>query len=146
MKKRITQSIFIVFLTMLCAWNLNAQEMYNIPVYANPYEGGTVTGEGNLAYVAYFEPAKGEDDKLSITPIDAGAMKIYPNPTNSDMTIVLTNSDLKIVEMELYDITGRKVDQQTVNQSSGILNLNEVGDGTYILKLLLDQGDVVTWG
>jgi hypothetical protein len=163
---------------------------YEIPVYANPYEGGSVTGGGiytygtsatisatanpgyrflnwtkyvlgngtvvstepvytyevigNCAFVAYFEQKDGVEI-LSIEPIDAGAMMLYPNPANSEMTVVLNNPALKIVEMELYDLTGKKVHQQTVNQSSGILNLNGVAQGVYILKAYLDQGEVVVW-
>ena len=104
----------------------------------NPY---TFTVTEDKVIVAIFE----EDETLSVEPIDAGAMMIYPNPTNSDMTVVLNNSALKITEMELYDLTGRKVHQQTVNQSSGTLQLNELAQGAYILKVYLDQGEVVTW-
>jgi hypothetical protein len=166
---------------------------YDIHVYANPNEGGTVTGGGiypygasgtlkavaksgyhflnwtkfvsgngtvvstepnytfevtgpgwgNSAFVAYFEIGEGE--ALSIDPIDAGAMMIYPNPTNADMKVVLNDLTLKIVEMELYDYTGKKVHQQTVNQSSETLPMNDLATGAYILKVYLDQGDVVTW-
>ena len=61
------------------------------------------------------------------------------------MTVVLNNSVLKITEMELYDLTGRKVHQQTVNQSYGTVQLNDLAQGAYILKVYLDQGEVVTW-
>jgi len=104
----------------------------------NPYSF-TVTEDRVI--VANFE----EDGVLSIEPIDASAMMIYPNPTNSDITVVLNNSALKITEMELYDLTGRKVHQQTVNQSHGTLQLNGLAQGTYILKVYLDQGETVTW-
>ncbi|MCL2511604.1 MAG: T9SS type A sorting domain-containing protein [Bacteroidales bacterium] len=40
-------------------------------------------------------------------------------------------------------MTSRKVHQQTVNQSSDTLRLNELERGVYILKVYLDQGDVV---
>jgi len=112
-------------------------------VSTDPHYTFEVTGDvlGNCAFVAYF--TKEEKDALSIEPIDAGAMKIYPNPVNSDMTVVLNNSVLRIVEMELYDLTGRKVYQQTVNQSRGTLQMNDLAQGTYLLKVYLDQGDVV---
>jgi hypothetical protein len=103
-----------------------------------------VTGTGGYVYVAYFEP-EAKDETLYIEPIDAGAMMIYPNPSNSDMKIVLNNSAQKIVEMELYDLTGKKVHQQTVNQSYGTLQLNGLSQSTYILKLFLDNGEIVTW-
>jgi len=68
---------------------------------------------------------------------------LYPNPTSSEMTVVLNNPAVKIVEMELYDLFGKKVQQQTVNQSYGTLNMNELSQGVYILKVRLSQGDVV---
>jgi len=44
--------------------------------------------------------------------------------------------------MELYDLFGKKVHQQTVNQSYGTLTMNELAQGVYILKVQLSQGDV----
>jgi hypothetical protein len=47
--------------------------------------------------------------------------------------------------MERYDLTGRKVHQQTVKQSYGTLKMNELAQGTYILKVYLEQGEPVVW-
>jgi len=102
----------------------------------NPYSF-TVTED--RALVANFEEA------LSIEVINAGAMMLYPNPTNGDMKVVLNDNTLKIVEMELYDYAGKKVQQQNVNQPTGTLQMNDLPTGTYILKVYLDQGDVVVW-
>jgi len=70
-------------------------------------------------------------------------LSLYPNPTPSEMTVALNNPAIKIVQMEVYDLTNRKVYQQTVNQSYGTLRMNELAQGIYILKVWLDQGDVV---
>jgi uncharacterized repeat protein (TIGR02543 family) len=101
----------------------------------NPY---TFTVTEDLVLVANFE----KDGMLPIEPIDGGAMMIYPNPTNSEMTVVLNDLALKIVEMELYDLAGKKVYQQTVNQSYGTLQLSELAQGAYVLKVYLDQGEI----
>ena len=101
----------------------------------NPY---TFTVAEDVTLVANFKAGA-----LSIDPIDAGAMMIYPNPTNSDLKVILNDPALKIVEMELYDLTGKKVHQQIVNQSYGTLQMNSLAEGTYILKLFLDQGEPV---
>jgi len=47
------------------------------------------------------------------------------------------------VQMEVFDMTNRKVHQQTVNQSYGTLRMNELVQGVYILKVWLNNGDVV---
>jgi hypothetical protein len=59
------------------------------------------------------------------------------------MTVVLNNSAIKIVNMEVYDLTNKKVQQQTVNQSYSTLKMNELAQGIYILKVWLDNGDMV---
>jgi len=70
-------------------------------------------------------------------------LTLYPNPTSSEMTVALNTPAVKIVAMELYDLFGKKVYQQTVNQSYGTLKMTELAQGVYILKVWLDQGDVV---
>jgi hypothetical protein len=70
-------------------------------------------------------------------------LTLYPNPTHSEMTVALDNPAVKIAEMELYDITNRKVHQQTVNQPYGILKLDKLAQGVYILKVYLDNKDVI---
>jgi len=170
--------------------------IYEIPVYAHPYEGGTVTGggqypygafvtisakanpeykflnwtkyvlgvgivvstdpdytyqvtgEGNMAFRAYFTP--GKEDELSIEPIDAGAMMIYPNPTTGELRIdasagSTTDGGGRIKNVEIFDVYGKKVYQKTINQFQDTLQLSELAQGTYILKVYLDQGDVITW-
>jgi hypothetical protein len=70
-------------------------------------------------------------------------LSIYPNPTQSEMSVVLNNSAIKIVRMEVYDLTNRKVHQQDVNQSYSTLKMNELYQGIYILKVWLDNGDMI---
>jgi hypothetical protein len=50
---------------------------------------------------------------------------------------------VKIVRMEVYDLTNRKVHQQDVNQSYSTLKMNELAQGIYILKVWMDNGDMV---
>ncbi|MDR0230910.1 MAG: T9SS type A sorting domain-containing protein, partial [Dysgonamonadaceae bacterium] len=68
---------------------------------------------------------------------------LYPNPTESEMTVTINNPAVKIVQIEIYDITGRKVYQQSVDQLYGTLHLNKLAQGIYILKVRLNQGDMV---
>jgi len=70
-------------------------------------------------------------------------LSLYPNPTSSEMTVVLNNPAVKIVAMAVYDIYGKNVSLQTVNQSYSTLKMSELAQGVYILKVWLDQGDVV---
>ena len=70
-------------------------------------------------------------------------LTLYPNPTESEMTVKTNNPAVKIVEMEIFDVFGKKIYQQTVNQSYGTLKLNELDKGMYILNVYLNQGDLI---
>ena len=76
-------------------------------------------------------------------------LSVYPNPTDGELIVEiagLTRNDvqvIKILTMEVYDLTNRKVHQQTVNQSYSTLKMNELENGVYILKVWLDNGEVV---
>ena len=70
-------------------------------------------------------------------------LSIYPNPTQSEIAVVTNNPAVKIVQTEIYDFTNRRVHQQTVNQSYGTLRLNDLAQGVYVLKVWLDNGDMV---
>jgi len=98
--------------------------------------------EGEKAEGRRDEGEKAEGKKAESNDLHY-ELDIFPNPTQSEMTVTLGNPAVKIVQMEVYDLTNRKVHQQTVNQSSGTLRLNELPQGVYILKVYLDQRDVV---
>ncbi|MCL2512153.1 MAG: T9SS type A sorting domain-containing protein, partial [Bacteroidales bacterium] len=101
-------------------------------------------GEEEKAEGEKAEGKKAEGEKSPpFGGTEGGLLSIYPNPTPSEMMVSLNNPAVKIVRMEVYDMTSRKVHQQIVNQSSDTLRLNELERGVYILKVYLDQGDMV---
>jgi hypothetical protein len=83
------------------------------------------------------------EPQLFVTQDQNRELFLYPNPTQSEMTVSFSRSTVKIVQMEIYDVTSRKVHQQIVGQSYDILNLNKLAQGIYILKIRLEQGDTV---
>ena len=83
------------------------------------------------------------DNLLGSHKITNYELFLYPNPTSSEMTVTLNNPAVKIIAMELYDLFGKKVQQQAVNQSYSTLKMNELEQGIYILKVWLNQGDMV---
>ena len=108
---------------------------YNICYEDEIEEGGTFPpiGEPNEVKNAAIEQEQNLNYELFL----------YPNPTKSEMTVTLSNPSIKIIDMELFDVYGKKVHQQTVNQSYGTLKLKGLNNGIYILKVHLNQGDMV---
>jgi hypothetical protein len=64
--------------------------------------------------------------------------KIQPNPANDKITIH-TNAAIELVE--LYDISGKKVlDAKATNTIKTEINVSTLQSGTYIIKVLTNQG------
>jgi hypothetical protein len=71
---------------------------------------------------------------------------LYPNPTESEMTVTINSPAVKIVQMEIYDITGRKTSPSpsTGEKFSEMkVDILRLPTEIYILKVRLNQGDMV---
>ncbi|GEM_PF-2205938 len=73
------------------------------------------------------------DRNLSSTDFANQKTKYYPNPVINDFTIESKNI---INQVQIYDLTGRLVLDQKVNSQKVKLNLSQLTNGTYIVKIL----------
>lgn len=81
---------------------------------------------------------------LATNPIPNNTIstKLTPNPTTGKVILEITSSSQKneIDQIEIYDITGRKVQAiNNNNQNTFELNLNQQQSGIYILKMMINQ-------
>ena len=71
-------------------------------------------------------------------------VKIFPNPFSNKVSIEWVPNDLKIFEVEVFDLKGRKVIQQDLSQNNqnGYLELNteSLAQGVYGVRLLTSEG------
>ncbi|MEM9261551.1 MAG: T9SS type A sorting domain-containing protein, partial [Bacteroidota bacterium] len=79
----------------------------------------------------------------------AGAMGIYPNPSNGRFTVDVTEVAISAGgegELRLVDVHGREVWARTVttDQLSLLIELYHPRAGTYLLTLLSDDGQAFT--
>lgn len=63
----------------------------------------------------------------SIADISADKIKIYPNPANN---ILYIESLLSIEQIDIYDISGRKLKQ---------LSIDNLSNGIYFIKITADK-------
>ncbi len=73
----------------------------------------------------------------------------YPNPCNTTLNIKVELKDQEIVEIEIYNINGRKIEHIDFNKKErGIhkfyLNIRNFPDGIYLLALRTNQGMSIT--
>ena len=64
-------------------------------------------------------------------------ISIYPNPFKRNLFISTNNIAIKIIEIEILDITGQSVG---IYNDSTILNLNQLKKGLYIIKIYTNIG------
>lgn len=102
------------------------------------------TGSGSYTY----NPVDEQSVLIGIQPIGSGTtglevknssgeLSIYPNPASSTLTITGNNHHGKI-HFALYDVTGREVKTDEINETEGAFNetiaINNLSNGMYILK------------
>lgn len=82
-------------------------------------------------------------EALSVeNPVLDNILSIYPNPTNDIVNITIKdNSILKTIE--LYDVQGRLLQTQLVNDISSEVSLAERAKGMYFIKINTDKGSKV---
>jgi uncharacterized delta-60 repeat protein len=64
-------------------------------------------------------------------------IKMYPNPTSS---IINIESDFTINSIELYDMQGRLLETNLVQESNSIMDISRRSKGVYFLKIETQQG------
>jgi parallel beta-helix repeat protein len=65
-------------------------------------------------------------------------IKIFPNPVSNEITIVCSN--LKINEINIFDITGKLI--KKMNQFTNTINVTDLSNGTFFIKLITDKGTI----
>jgi hypothetical protein len=65
------------------------------------------------------------------------SISVYPNPTNG---IVTVNSNNSIKSIQLYDVQGRLLQTNLVNENETTIDVSTKAKGVYFLKILSDKG------
>jgi hypothetical protein len=77
-----------------------------------------------------------------VNPVLDNLISIYPNPVKDSVNIsIKENSTIKTIE--LYDIQGRLLQTQVVNDVTSQINLAERANGIYFIKINTDKGSKV---
>ena len=78
----------------------------------------------------------------SISDIEKGTLKIFPNPTKGIVTI--SNNSQPIKQIQLFAITGNILQNIFPNETTVTVNLSNMSSGIYFLKITLNDNTVVT--
>jgi hypothetical protein len=71
---------------------------------------------------------------------------IYPNPTNSKITLTFENVDARLMKVEIVSITGQVLFTETKNQFHGKfqqeIDMNKFAQGVYFVRIVTDGNSI----
>lgn len=99
----------------------------------------------NLAFVGmgydgtYYDDFYSYNRVLGLDDMGIIELSIFPNPASE---MIQLKSDQTLEEIRIYDITGKELKRESVNNSSFHMNINELADGNYIIAVQLPNGQI----
>jgi hypothetical protein len=109
-------------------WTKNGTEIST----DNPYSF-TVTEDVEL--IANFE------EEVGVENFEFSTIKIYPNPTIGQLKI--ESEEMKIEDVDVFDIFGKKVFSQKSLISPTMINISHLSAGVYFVRIQTEEGEVI---
>ena len=98
------------------------------------------------AYKNIQEVYKGlwNGSEMSIQEQNHHRVNIFPNPANDKFTI--TNDELNITKIEIFDVSGRKLstNQLIATSSHHLINISHLQSGIYFVKIYSKENQIIT--
>ena len=80
----------------------------------------------------------GVDDFVNISLI----MKAYPNPTQGDLTLEITDLKLENLTFQLIDLQGRSIENRKIANTNETIKMENLPSATYFLKVTNNNKEV----
>jgi len=128
-------------------WNGNLETTVQNLIYAydnsnnntsiiNQQEQANALVNQDSTHLYYHETTSGINN---ITSLNA-AISVYPNPSKYVISVAYHSVDLSPVTATLYDVTGRPVAVQTINNGVQQIDVHELSSGVYQMVFTNDKG------
>jgi len=72
-----------------------------------------------------------------------GEIKIFPNPTDNQLSIEINQNDLMQIDAEIYTLAGKMIYMKSFYSNSFKINTSDLSVGAYILKLKDANGNLI---
>ncbi|NLE62690.1 MAG: T9SS type A sorting domain-containing protein, partial [Bacteroidales bacterium] len=77
--------------------------------------------------------------RVNVVQMDTTDILVYPNPSQQQLNIQNKNGLIK--EVKLFDLHGKTVKEQSIHNTHGILFMDDLPSGMYVLKIICDKGE-----
>lgn len=96
----------------------------NISIY------NIANGTPKSIYISHFRPIP-----LSNTDLKTISASVFPNPNDGNFTVKLQVMGEENLSLEIFDVLGKKVKNQTISNMVTNIEANNLAKGVYILKI-----------
>lgn len=66
-------------------------------------------------------------------------MKVYPNPTEGELQLKISDSNLINLTYQLFDVNGKNLASQNIDQAETTISLKYLNKGVYFLSVLMQN-------
>lgn len=81
------------------------------------------------------KPKTISDKNINLSAID---FKVFPNPTDENISVLLASKEGLITELQIYGIEGRLMHQEKYRGQLHLVNISHLPKGVYIIKISSD--------
>jgi len=99
----------------------------------------TVNKSGNNLYLDNIWVYEGAEP-VNIAENKLESLSIYPNPTENNITINTKNNSLQDATLEIFDLLGKRIFIEKLNQKMNKINIENYNSGIYLLKFSNNKG------
>lgn len=122
---------------------------YNVPGItgeAIPVGPTDITGVNKISYSQYYLiPRTGSDIGTGLAQyLTENDVTVYPNPVADQLTVTLRTDAFRVSEMAIYDLNGKLVTTQPVEDNQISVNATRLASGNYFLRLSDGKNSVTT--
>jgi hypothetical protein len=68
---------------------------------------------------------------------------IYPNPSNSKITVKLSDKNYSIVDVEIFNIEGKMIYMSQYNQNEFDINISNFPNSLYVMNIKDKYGNLI---
>lgn len=113
---------------------------------AIPTSATNLTGVNKISYGEYFLIPRVAADLGTGLPqyLTENDIVVYPNPVSDQLTVSLRTNAFQVTDMAVYDINGKLVHTQAVNDNQIEMSTRELASGNYFLRLSDGKNSVTT--
>ena len=106
----------------------------------------TTGGTDNDGIIFKLDTNNNVSTSISEIPSIKGSISVYPNPSNGNFTLSLSNVN-STCNLEIYNILGDKVYAENLPQTNNnIINLTGQPNGVYLYRMLSKDGSLIGEG